>query len=366
MYVRTIKIRNYRNYDQTEINLNKGINIFIGNNGSGKTNLLDSLYFLSLARSHKKIKNNMLIGKNEDFAIIELTDNKSQIFKTIITENDKSFYCNELKYDKISKVVGKINTVLFTPDDILLFKFPPKQRRRFLDQELCKLDEKYLTSIINSKNLLEKKKGILRKNNINDNDVIYLRTLNIEIAKAHSYILESRHNFVTKMNVLIESNYQKIANTSDKINLKYISSYKVKSFENTHLFNEITAILDESLEQEIKFKTIKVGIQRDDLCAYINNEDIIEVGSQGENRSLILALKLSLIEIIKNCLGEYPILLLDDVLSELDQDRKNKLVNLLLKTDIQVIITTTSFDKIHDKLLQKAKILFILDGKVKE
>ncbi len=364
MYLKSIKIQNFRNYDNLSLNFEKGLNIIYGNNGQGKTNLLESLYVLGMTKSHRSYIDNDLIKENKEF--FKITGNLYiDKIKTKL-EIDYNLKEKNLKLDnnlikKVSNYISKMNIIIFYPDDLNLIKGSPYERRRFLNSEVSQLSGEYLTILNDYNKLLKMRNDYLKNKYIDDN---YLNILTDYLIDKSVVINKMRYKFIEKLNKNISSIYNDLASISN-FKIIYKTSFKIDTIDKNELKNNLKKEFEKQKEKEKKQKITLIGPHRDDLEFYINNDNIKNLGSQGQQRMAILAIKLAEIDIIKQYKGSYPILLLDDVFSELDKNKKNNLLKYLLE-DIQTIITTTDLTNISKKIRDKAKLVEIEKGRIKK
>lgn len=361
MYISELKIANFRNYDFLKLKLKKKINILIGNNGQGKTNLLESIYVLGITKSHRSFIDNNLIKKNTQKSIIKgtLINENIKTNLEIEIENKKKI----LKIDnniikKNSDYISRMNIIIFYPEDLELIKGSPITRRRFLNLELSQLNSNYFLILNDYNKLLKMRNDYLKNNYI---DINYLNILTDYLIEKAVIIFRMRKKIIDKLNQNIEKIYFDITNL-EKFNIKYKTCIDLDC-TSEEIKKRLKEKFNEVYEQEIKFKSTLVGPHRDDFEFYIDNLNLKNYGSQGQQRLAIIALKLGEIEIFRKYKESNPILLLDDVFSELDETKKNNLLKYISK-DIQVIITTTDLNNISDEIVKKAKIIKIDQGKI--
>ena len=364
MYLKNLKIQNFRNYDTLNIELNKNLNIIYGKNGQGKTNLLESIYVLAMTKSHRSYIDNNLIKVNKKFFKINgnlyidkiktkleiMYDNKNKILKL---DN------NEIK--KISNYISKMNIIIFYPDDLNLIKGSPSERRKFLNSEISQLSGEYLIILNDYYKLLKMRNDYLKNNNI---DLNYLDILTNYLIEKAIIIYKMRKKFIDKLNEKITSIYKNISNL-DNLKINYKTSFNIKNYDKIELKKQLKCEFNKIRKKEIKNKITLIGPHRDDLEFLIDYQNLKIYGSQGQQRMAILAIKIAEIEIIKKYKDNYPILLLDDVFSELDKIKKNNLLKYIEK-NIQTIITTTDLTNISKKIREKAKLIKIENGKIVE
>ena len=333
MWIKNIKIKNFRNYKQEEIKLEKNINIFYGKNAQGKTNIIEAIFLCSLGKSFRAKKDNEMIKLNEQNAIVEIEYEKSDRDGKIKIEigNKKNIYLNGIKIKKLSELLGNLNIVIFTPDDIGILKGGPQNRRRFLDIMISQLRPNYMHVLNLYLKTIEQRNNYLRQIKEEHKDENLLEIWDEKLAEYAIKIYEYRKEFIEKIIKKINIIHQNITNGEEEIELEYITECDDKE---KYL---------ELLKQRRKLDIIKgfttKGIHRDDFMIYINKKEIKIFGSQGQNRTAMLSLKLAELQVIYDEIGEYPILLLDDFMSELDKTRRKNFLENIEGT--QVIITGT-------------------------
>ena len=338
MYLKKLKLHNFRNYESLNVTLTKGINILYGENAQGKTNLLEAIYVLGLTKSHRNFIDDNLIKKNEDYLTIEgivndkKLDNKLNIY---IDNKSKILKYNNDTIKKISDYISIMNIIIFYPDDLILIKESPQIRRKYLNLELSQLYSNYFI-LINEYNKILK----LR------ND--YLKKINKGISKDKTY-------------VYCESIYKDIMNL-DGFKVVYNPSIEF-DLKNPNLKEYLKQEYDKRFEYDVKILSTSIGPHKDDIEFYLKDKNLKYYGSQGQQRIAVLALKLSEIEIFKKYKETTPILLLDDIFSELDDKKKNNLLKFINK-DIQTIITTTDLNNLDKKLIKKSKLFNISNGNI--
>lgn len=333
MWIKKIKIKNFRNYKEQEINLEKNINIFYGENAQGKTNIIESIFLCSLGKSFRAKKDIEMIKLNEKNAIVEIeyekSDREGKI--KIELENKKNIYLNGIKIKKLSELLGNLNIVIFTPDDINILKGGPQNRRRFLDIMISQLRPNYMHILNLYLKTIDQRNKYLKQIKEENKDEKLLEIWDEKLAEYAIKIYEYRKEFTDKIIEKIKIIHNKITNGKEEIQLEYLTECINKE---KYLY-----LLKERRKLDIIKGFTTKGIHRDDFMIYINKKEINIYGSQGQNRTAMLSLKLAELQVIYDELGEYPILLLDDFMSELDKNRrKNFLENI---KDTQVIITGT-------------------------
>ena len=353
MWIKKIKIKNFRNYESEEINLEKNINIFYGQNAQGKTNIIESIFLCSLGKSFRTKKDKEMIKLNEQNALVEVEYEKSDRDGKIKIEigNKKNIYLNGIKIKKLSELLGNLNIVIFTPDDINILKGGPQNRRRFLDIMISQLRPNYMHILNLYIKTMEQRNNYLRQIKEEHKDENLLEIWDEKLAEYAIKIYEYRKEFIEKIIKKLDIIHKNITNEEEQIELEYVTECDSKE--------KYLKLLKERRKLDIIKGFTTKGVHRDDFMIYINKKDIKIFGSQGQNRTAMLSLKLAELQVIYDEIGEYPILLLDDFMSELDKERrKNFLENI---GDTQVFVTCT--DKIDIENLN-SNIYNVIDGEV--
>lgn len=354
MYIKSIKLNNFRNYSNQEIQLDKEINIFFGDNAQGKTNVLESIFLCAIGKSFRAKKEKELIKIDEEKATVEIEFEKIDRDGKIKIEltNKKDVFINGIKKNKVSEILGNINIVMFSPDDIEILKSGPAKRRRFLNILISQLRPQYVYYLNMYIKTIEQRNNYLRQiKELNNPTKEMLKIWDEKLAEYASYVFNYRNEFVEKIKDKILSIHKNITQEKEEIKIKYISDClnKEKYIEE----------LEKNWEQDILRRYTTKGVHRDDIYIYINGKQVNIYGSQGQNRTVILSLKLSELEIIYDEIGEYPILLLDDFMSELDSKRRENFLKSI--SNAQILITCTDEFTIDNKM---CKTYFVNSGKV--
>lgn len=328
-----IKIKNFRNYESEEINLEKNINIFYGQNAQGKTNIIESIFLCSLGKSFRTKKDKEMIKLNEQNALVEVEYEKSDRDGKIKIEigNKKNIYLNGIKIKKLSELLGNLNIVIFTPDDINILKGGPQNRRRFLDIMISQLRPNYMHILNLYIKTMEQRNNYLRQIKEEHKDENLLEIWDEKLAEYAIKIYEYRKEFIEKIIKKLDIIHKNITNGEEQIELEYVTECDSKE--------KYLKLLKERRKLDIIKGFTTKGVHRDDFMIYINKKDIKIFGSQGQNRTAMLSLKLAELQVIYDEIGEYPILLLDDFMSELDKTRRKNFLENIEGT--QVIITGT-------------------------
>ena len=367
MIIRKLNLINFRNYKKITITLDKKINIFIGDNAQGKTNILESIYFLALTKSYRTTDLN-LINKKYENAKVKGEIKNNNIFKSLtieLNQEKKKVKVNNNEIKKISEYITNLNVILMSPEDINILQGTPAERRNFLNIELSQLSKNYIKKYNEFNKILKIRNNYLKMLYKSSNtDYRYLDSVTENLIEREIDIYQERKKFIDFINNRIDKIYE---NITGKKNFKviYETNVDLEDFSKEKIRKNLINKYKNSLKKEIENGMTIYGPHRDDLQFLIDNDDIKIYGSQGQQKISIIALKLSEIEIFKEITDTYPILLLDDVFSELDIKNRNKLIDYINK-DMQVIITTNDTRGINRKFLEEAKIFKVKDGIVTE
>jgi len=367
MYLSLLEITNFRNYISQKVKLKNGINIFIGNNAQGKTNLLETIYFLSMAKSHRGVIDKNLINSCSEYTRIKaekISNEEKTILEIALNCEEKILKINNNQIKLPSDYVKELKTIIFFPEDLDLLKGSPDERRKYLNNELIQIYDSY-GKILNDYNKLLKNRNeyikyMRYKEPYNEN---YFEILNDYYIKKSILIYKLRKKYIDKINEKIDEIFKDITGDSN-IRLKYIPIIDFDNFNEDEMYIKIKDILNKKLKDEIDYGKSIYGPHRDDFLFLLDNNDLKCFGSQGQQRAAVISLKLSEIEIFRKSTGSSPILLLDDVFSELDEFKKNNLLKYI-DNKIQTIITSTDLNSISTKLIKKAKIFEVKEGKIK-
>jgi DNA replication and repair protein RecF len=364
LYINRLFLRNYRNYKFLDTKFNDGFNVIYGNNAQGKTNILEAIYLCTTGRSHRTIKDNELImygSEKYKIKVIYSKENRNDnsIEINYSAKEKKSILINEIPIKKIGSLMGQLNSVMFSPEDLQIIKEGPSERRRFIDIALSQLKPSYFYNlqqyirILNQRNYLLKE-IFLRKESINSLDI-----WNQSLADAGSKIITDRLKFIDELYNKADRYHRNITCNKEKLFIKYISSIRFDPGKD-NIKTAFLKRLDEEKSREIQKGTTLVGPQRDDIEILVNDISLKQYGSQGQQRTAVLSLKLSELEIIKDNSGEYPVLLLDDVMSELDVNRREYLVENI--KNIQTFITCTDENEFIKDIDNKSFFIKVENG----
>ncbi|MDD7641262.1 MAG: DNA replication/repair protein RecF [bacterium] len=357
MIIKSIELKNFRNYEQLEISFDQATNILFGDNAQGKTNILESAYVSATTKSHKGSRDKEMIRFGEEEAHIRTVVGKKerdfQIDIHLKKNRAKGIAINQVPIKKASDLFGILNIVFFSPEDLNIIKDGPTERRRFLDLELCQLDKIYLSDLTAYNKVLKQRNTLLK-------DMIYRPDLkdtlpiwDEQLIEYGKRIIRRRQEFVSELFEIVQDIHSNLSGNRELLTLKYEPNVESMFFED-ELFR--------ASDRDRKLCQTSVGPHRDDISFLLGDIDIRRFGSQGQQRTAALSLKLSEIELVKKSIGDTPVLLLDDVLSELDSNRQNYLLNSI--HDIQTIITCTGLDEFVKNKFQIHRIFQVTDGHV--
>ena len=332
MWIKKIELKNFRNYKNQKLELNKNVNVLYGENAQGKTNIIESIFLCSMGKSFRAKKDKEMIKLDEDSCSVEVEYEKSDREGKIKIEigNKKNIFVNDIKIKRLSELLGKINIVIFTPDDIEIIKGGPDQRRKFLDIMISQLRPNYI-HILSLYKTIEQRNNYLKQIKEEQKDENLLEIWDEKLAEYAIKICEYRKEFIEKLKPKMEKLHKEITNNKEEIKIEYVTECLDKKI--------YLDLLKERRKLDILKGFTTKGVHRDDFVIYINGRQLNVYGSQGQQRTSILTLKLAELNLIYDEIGEYPILLLDDFMSELDKSRRESLVQHIKET--QVIITCT-------------------------
>lgn len=354
MYIKKLNLTQFRNYKNEKIEFSPGMNILYGNNGQGKTNILESIFYCATARSHRTNYEKEMIQRNQDFAHIQLfleKDYEEIIDIHLKKKSNKGIAINKIPIHKISELFGLMNVVMFSPEDLGLIKNGPNIRRKYIDIELCQLNPLYFYNLQQYYKILKQRNSFLKNYDDHEGDLI-----NIWDEQLNQYgikIIQYRENFIRQLNELIHPIHSVLTGGKENIKIIYLCDSKEE---------ELLTRLKKAVERDKKIGSTSVGPHRDDIGFFVNDLDIRVYGSQGQQRTAALSMKLAEIQIVKELTNHTPILLLDDVLSELDGFRQKYLLNNI--ENIQIILTCTGIEDYIKNSLNIQRLYHIEGGKV--
>jgi DNA replication and repair protein RecF len=355
MIIKSLELHNYRNYETLELQFDQGTNILYGDNAQGKTNVLEAIFLSATTKSHKGSKDKDIIrfGCDESHirTILEKDGYESRIDMHLRNAKSKGIAIDGQKITKASQLLGLLNVICFSPEDLSIIKDGPSERRRFIDMELCQLDSFYLYNLNHYNQIINQRNKLLKDLYLNPSLKETLNIWDSQLVSFGSKIIERRSTFIKQLNDIIFDIHKKLSGDKEHLLIQYDPNVLMENFEKK---------LKENQERDIRLKMSSVGPHRDDFSFLVNDIDIRTFGSQGQQRTAALSLKLSEIEIVKKLTKQKPVLLLDDVLSELDHNRQNYLLNSI--GDIQTIITCTGLDDFINNRFEVNKIFKVTNG----
>lgn len=357
MIIKSLKLKNFRNYDLLNLDFNHATNIFYGDNAQGKTNILESIYVSGTTKSHRGTKDRDLIQFEEEEAHIETVIEKNgvpfQIDMHLKKNSPKGIAINKIPIRKASELFGIIHLVFFSPEDLNIIKNGPGERRRFMDLELSQLDKVYLNNLVNYNRIINQRNRLLKDMKSQGELLETLDVWDMQLIQYGNKIIERRQIFIKQVNNIIADIHSKLTGGRENLSIQYEPSIGELSLEQA---------LKKNRERDIRMRSTSVGPHRDDMSFIAGTLDIRRFGSQGQQRTAALSLKLSEIELVKQLINDTPVLLLDDVLSELDKHRQNYLLDSI--HDIQTLITCTGVDEFVNHRFSINKIFHVLNGQV--
>ncbi len=361
MKINSLKLLNFRNYESLDIQFGANTNIIYGQNGMGKTNLIEAIYLLALTKTFRLGTDDVVIKKGKNIAKVEgiIEDTTLNNYKIIISDTGKRIKIDNTKITKISDYAARLFIVLFNPDDLKIIKDTPMTRRRFLNIELSSINKDYIIALNNYNHLLKQRNSYLKAlNKKSGTSSAYLTILTEQLISLGLKIVEYRSNFIVTINSYIADIYQAITHKGI-LSIKYKSEFLNKNSD------QLLNLYTKNISREITFGKTLFGPQHDDIEFLIDKEIVKEFSSVGEQKNSILAFKLAEIKNIENTLHKKPILILDDLFSELDSEKINNILKLI-DEELQTFITTTEIKNVSEDLLKKSKIFHIINNQVLE
>ncbi len=357
MYIESIQLKNFRNYEFLELEFDQGTNIFYGDNAQGKTNILEAVYLSGTSKSHKGSKDKELIRFHEDEAHIRVMLKKNELSYKIdmhLRKNKaKGVAINGIPIKKARELLGVVNLVFFSPEDLNIIKNGPSERRRFIDMELCQLDNLYLTDLAGYNHIVNQRNKLLKDISHNPELKKTLDIWDLQMVQYGKKMIEKRREFLEEVNDLVKEIHHNLTGGIEDIEILYEPNVSSEKMEEELFRNR---------ERDLRMKMSSTGPHRDDLCVKVNGIDIRKYGSQGQQRTAALSLKLSEIYLVKKRIHDTPVLLLDDVLSELDSSRQMYLLDSI--HDIQTMITCTGLDDFVSHQFHINKVFQVVKGEV--
>ena len=355
MIIKSIKLEHFRNYESLDLDFEKGTNILYGDNAQGKTNVLEAIYLSATTKSHKGSKDKEIINfEKEESHIRTILDKEGMEYRVdmhLRKSKSKGIAINGQPIKKAADLIGLLNVVFFSPEDMSIIKNGPAERRKFVDMELFQIDKFYLYNLNQYNKIINQRNKLLKDFYHNSDLNETLQVWNMQLVTYGNQIINRREVFVEQLNEIIRDIHSSLSGGKEDLKIIYEPDVTAADFEEK---------LKLTQERDIKLKMTSVGPHRDDFCFMVNDVDIRKYGSQGQQRTAALSLKLAEIELIKKLTGDNPILLLDDVLSELDSHRQNYLLNNI--GDIQTMITCTGLDEFINNRFEIDKIFKVSNG----
>ncbi|MGG1398946.1 DNA replication/repair protein RecF [Bacillus salipaludis] len=370
MYIEQLALKDYRNYETLSVEFENKVNVILGENAQGKTNVMESIYVLAMAKSHRTSNDKDLIRWDQEYAKIEgriQKQHSSLPLQLVISKKGKKAKCNHIEQQKLSQYVGNLNVVMFAPEDLNLVKGSPQVRRRFIDMEIGQVSPIYLHDMSQYQKILQQRNHFLKMMQIKkQSDQTMLEILTEQFIETAVKIINKRFEFLQLLQKWAEPIHSGISRGLETLKIEYKPSVDVLEGQD---LSKMVASFEEKFNKvksrEIERGTTLFGPHRDDLLFFVNNRDVQTFGSQGQQRTTALSVKLAEIELIHSQIGEFPILLLDDVLSELDDYRQSHLLNTI-QGRVQTFVTTTSVDGIHHQTLKDASTFEVESGMIKK
>lgn len=357
MIIKSLELADFRNYESLHIDFDSGTNILYGDNAQGKTNILEAIYLSAITKSHKGSKDRDVVNFNKEEAHIrtylEKDGIETRVDMHLRKNKSKGIAIDGQKIKKAAELIGLLNVVFFSPEDLSIIKNGPAERRRFVDMELCQLDQFYLYNLNHYNKIVNQRNKLLKDMYFNPSLRDTLNIWDSQLVSFGSKIIERRKLFVEQLNEIIFEIHKKLSGGREDLVIQYEPDVTIENYEK---------ILNINQERDVKLKQTTTGPHRDDFCFTVGNIDIRKFGSQGQQRTAALSLKLSEIELVKKITKENPVLLLDDVLSELDSNRQNYLLSTI--GGIQTIITCTGLDEFVNNRFEIDKVFHIENGKI--
>ena len=368
MKLTELNLHHFRNYDEAQVEFSPQINVLIGENAQGKTNLLESIYVLAMTRSHRTNNDRELIEFGKDAAQIKGTVQRelgSLKLELDIGKHGKKAKANHLEKARLSEYLGQLNVILFAPEDLALVKGAPTVRRRFIDMEFGQVSPKYLHDLTQYRDILKQRNRYLKQLQSHEaQDQLYLEVLSEQLAAVGGAIISQRVKFLSELEGYAQELHQSITQGRENLTFEYSSAVKdASTLTEVELSEALMDLYRQNQSKEIFQGTTLYGPHRDDVRFLINHKNVQTYGSQGQQRTTALSVKLAEIDLMKNQTGEYPILLLDDVLSELDGARQTHLLKTI-QDMVHTFLTTPGLSDVARNLIKEPRIFHIRDGQI--
>lgn len=359
MQILKLKLINYRNFISEEFNFSKYKNIIIGNNGMGKTNIVEAIYYLAITKSFRTFDDNVLVNIDKEFSTIkgDIYHNSKKEYKIVIEKNGKKVFIDSKQINKISDYISKINVIMFNQEDLKLIKANPSMHRKLINMEISQLDNEYLKLLSDYNKVLKQRNTYLKS--MLTNSMIpkeYLDILTGKLIELGLKINILRKNYIDEINKYLNDNFKKITK-KEGLYLKYISEYNDLTKE------DLIKKYNQMYKKDLNYGKTNIGIHLDDFIFYYKNKMAKDYLSEGEQKNAVISFKLAEINIFYYQAKTMPILILDDLFSELDNQKINKIIKFLKKS-IQLFITTTDLDNIDEKILKNCRVFKLKDKKI--
>ena len=342
MKVTQISVNNYRNLAKQVVEPTGGLNIFTGDNAQGKTNLVESVYLCCIGKSPRTDKDKDLICWGKDKALVKVKYDcrfgEGEIEVALTAGAKKQISVNSVPITKMGELMGYLNCIYFSPNEIKIISQSPQERRRFLDIDLCQTDKNYFYSLTRFNKALQQRNNLLKQarsvEEVHETVFVWDR----QIADEGARVIAKRKSFCEKLKLYAKQSHEKLTDGEEQLELEYVTQIKGETV--TEIAENYLKLLQNNVEKDFQLRHTSTGCQRDDVALSINGTDVRSFGSQGQLRTTALSLKLAELTIFKNLIGEYPVLILDDVLSELDADRQRRLLNF--DPELQILLTSAT------------------------
>ncbi len=369
MFIKKLRLENFRNYKTLDLSFSKDFNIIYGDNGQGKTNIIESIFMCASGRSHRTSKDFELILIPEKFSSIGIElfkGNDNRLIEIFLKKDEKKkILINEIPVKRVGDLMGNLNAVIFSPEDLMIIKEGPSLRRRFIDITISQLRPSYFFDLQQYLKILSQRNALLKQAQQNQSALKTIDVWNYNLAATGARIIKNRLLFTEKLSRISEHKHSMITEGKEKLKITYSPSIKIDAYSDVkQIENVFLKTLEESQEREIFKASTLHGPQRDDMELFLNGMNLRFYGSQGQQRTSVLSMKMSEIEIMKEETGEYPVLLLDDVMSELDLGRQQFLYKSL--EDVQTFITCTDKSFFIENDVKDASFFWISKGMVLE
>lgn len=355
MYIESIELNNYRNYREVKVDFGRNTNILYGNNAQGKTNILESIYMAATTKSHRGTKDRDIIRIGEDESHIRLFVNKKDVSHKIdmhLRKNkNKGVAIDGLPIHRAMELYGLLNVIFFSPEDLSIIKNGPAERRRFMDLELCQISRLYYQNLSSYNKILNQRNNLLKQIYYDKSLLDTLDVWNMQLVDYGSRIIKERRNFIQMINDIIGEIHGRLTSGKEKLEIIYEFNVDEDNFDR---------ILQEKMDTDLRYSSTQSGPHRDDISFMINGIDARKYGSQGQQRTVALSLKMAEIKLVKKIINDNPILLLDDVMSELDTSRRDSLIEEI--RDIQTIITCTGYDDFIKEQIIINNVYSVVEG----